>query len=70
MLVETTGKDERTIKKALHDAYPFGARAHHPYKIWCDEIRYQRNGGKVPRFVDADDARKLIFGDRSNPFGE
>ena len=24
-------------KKALHDAYPFGMRQYHPYKIWCQE---------------------------------
>lgn len=34
--------DDATIKKALLEAYPFGARAHHPYKIWLDEIKRQR----------------------------
>lgn len=27
--------DAITIKKAVAEAYPFGARAHHPYKQWC-----------------------------------
>jgi hypothetical protein len=34
--------DEAAIKKALFDAYPFGERRYHPYKIWLDEIRRQR----------------------------
>ena len=28
-------------KKALFDAYPFGERNYHPYKIWLDEIKVQ-----------------------------
>ena len=44
VLKETAGQDEKAIRKALRDAYPFGAREHHPYKIWCDEIRRQRFG--------------------------
>lgn len=42
VLEETKGLDEKQIRKALHDAYPFGARQWHPYKIWCDEIKVQR----------------------------
>lgn len=42
VLQETQGKSEKEIRKALTDAYPFGAREHHPYKIWCDEIKIQR----------------------------
>lgn len=29
------------LKQALHDAYPFGERAYHPYKIWLSEIKRQ-----------------------------
>lgn len=46
VLAETKGKTEPEIRAALHDAYPFGMRAHHPYKIWCDEI--QRQMGRKP----------------------
>jgi hypothetical protein len=46
VLKETKGQDEKAIKKALFDAYPFGARQYHPYKIWLDEIKRQR--GKKP----------------------
>jgi hypothetical protein len=42
VLLETRGQDEAAVKKALYDAYPFGERAYHPYKIWLDEIRRQR----------------------------
>lgn len=50
VLKETAGQDEKTIKKALREAYPFGERAMHPYKIWCDEIKRQR---KLPRLTSA-----------------
>lgn len=43
VLTETAGKTEPEIKKALHDAYPFGERRYHPYKIWLDEIKRQRS---------------------------
>jgi len=36
--------DERALRKALHDAHPFGERRMHPYKIWCDEVRRQLEG--------------------------
>lgn len=42
VLMDTQGKPEAEIRKALHDAYPFGQRAYHPYKIWLDEIQRQR----------------------------
>lgn len=42
VLKETAGQDEKAVRKALREAYPFGERANHPYKIWCDEVRRQR----------------------------
>lgn len=42
VLKDTRGKTEKEIKKALLDAYPYGARQWHPYKIWLDEIKVQR----------------------------
>lgn len=35
------GKSLSEIRKALREAYPFGERRYWPYKIWCDEIRFQ-----------------------------
>ena len=29
------------LRRALRDAYPWGSRENHPYKIWCDEVRVQ-----------------------------
>jgi hypothetical protein len=37
-------EDERALRKALFDAYPFGERRMHPYKIWCDEVRRSLEG--------------------------
>ena len=31
------------VRKALRDAYPFGGREHHPYKMWCSEQRIALN---------------------------
>lgn len=41
------GAEEAVIRKALRDAYPFGPRAMHPYRIWCDEVQRQR--GQKPQ---------------------
>lgn len=50
-LEETKGKTEQEIRKALRDAYPWGERRMHPYKIWCDEIKRQRGLKKSKVFV-------------------
>lgn len=34
-------EDIQALRKALREAYPFGERKYHPYRIWCDEIRVQ-----------------------------
>lgn len=41
VLSDLQGEPERVIRKALREAYPFGPRQYHPYKIWCDEIKIQ-----------------------------
>jgi hypothetical protein len=33
--------DPKELRQLLKAAYPFGQRAMHPYKIWCDEVRLQ-----------------------------
>jgi hypothetical protein len=30
---------KREVKRIFKNAYPFGVRKHHPYKIWCEEQR-------------------------------
>jgi hypothetical protein len=32
------GIDLKAMKKKLREAYPYGERAMHPYKIWCDQV--------------------------------
>lgn len=46
VLKDTKGAPEKEISKALRDAYPFGERNYHPYKIWLDEIKVQRGKRK------------------------
>ena len=36
------------LRRELREAFPFGPREYHPYKIWCDEIRVQL-GTKLQR---------------------
>lgn len=31
----------KELKVLIREAYPFGARKWHPYKIWCDEVNTQ-----------------------------
>lgn len=49
--------DDATLeerKKAIFDAYPFGPRQYHPYKMWCRAQkeylrRYQASDADIPR---------------------
>jgi len=41
VLEETAGRTDAEIRRALRDAYPFGERKYHPYKVWLDEIKRQ-----------------------------
>lgn len=46
VIAEHQGEDVKAIRKALHDAYPFGIRQYHPYKIWLDECAVQLGTNK------------------------
>lgn len=35
------GMDEKEMKRFISSKYPYGERAMHPYKIWCNEVRVQ-----------------------------
>jgi len=50
-LEATKGKTEQEIRRALRDAYPWGERRMHPYKIWCDEIKVQRGLNRKKVFI-------------------
>jgi hypothetical protein len=63
VLKENNGKPESVIKKALFDAYPFGVRQYHPYKIWLDEIKVQTGKKKKTvkgRIMDTSNNYKLF----------
>lgn len=54
VLKDTKGQPEKAIRKALKEAYPFGMRKYHPYKIWLSEIQIQRGKktfGRKPEIV-------------------
>ena len=46
VMKENAGKSAKEISKAIREAYPFGERKYHPYKIWLDEVKVQ-TGKKV-----------------------
>lgn len=54
VLAENKDADDITIRKALHDAYPFGERQYHPYKVWLDEVARQRGKKKRKKRKDAE----------------
>jgi hypothetical protein len=45
----------RQIRKALTDSYPFGPRQYHPYKVWLDEIKIQRDKRQFGQRVHRDE---------------
>jgi len=61
VLADNKGKTEKEIKKALQAAYPYGERARHPYKIWCDEIKVQRNLKKKKHIQNFDFKQTDLF---------
>lgn len=41
VIAEHAGESESAVRLALREAFPFGPRMYHPYKIWLDEIARQ-----------------------------
>ncbi len=58
VLIATKGMSEKEIKTALREAYPFGERAMHPYKIWLDEIKRQRRI-PTPKMIEEDKLKSI-----------
>lgn len=52
--------DMGTLRKALRDAYPFGERSHHPYKVWLSEIKRQCGGIRKRQYTRRSD----LFGSK------
>ncbi len=40
------GADNKTLRKRMSKAYPFGERAHWPYVVWCNCVREYFEGPK------------------------
>jgi hypothetical protein len=57
VLADNKDKSEKEIRKALRDAYPYGERRMHPYKIWCDEIKVQRKTKLKKVFTDPNQSK-------------
>lgn len=63
VLKTTEGQTEKEIRKALRDAYPFGERRYHPYKVWLDEIKVQRGQKKFGKThnIESDPNQTNLF---------
>lgn len=64
VLQENHGKSEKEIRTALREAYPFGTKQHHPYKIWLDEIDRQmhpRNHLKPFSTIEPNPNQTVLF---------
>lgn len=59
VLLEHAGEDEKEIRSALRDAYPWFERKYWPYKVWCDEIRRQMNKKESPQVIAAREAGQI-----------
>ena len=44
VIAEIGTEDTKALRKALKEAYPFGERKYHPYKIWCSEVQHMVPG--------------------------
>jgi len=54
--------DQKALRKALAEAYPFGERANTPYKAWLSEIRRQLGHPlKTPK-ADPANTQSEMFG--------
>ncbi len=61
VLADNKDKTEKEIKKALQNAYPYGERARHPYKIWCDEIKVQLGVKKYKKITENNISQTNLF---------
>lgn len=38
VIAEVIASNPADLKRALFNAYPYGQRRFHPYKVWCEEV--------------------------------
>lgn len=61
------GATEKECRRALRDAYPFGPREHHPYKVWCAECKKALEKRFAPK-VKPTPPPELVFLARGRPW--
>lgn len=52
VVAEVGTDDPERLRKALFDAYPWGPRENHPYRMWCEEMRKALNPEPKPTPLD------------------
>ena len=61
-VIRDVGRDDmRVLSKALREAYPFGSRGMHPYKIWLSEIKNQLGRPLNTPRTNPNDTQKELF---------
>jgi hypothetical protein len=51
-VVEENGTaDMAKLRRALREAYPWGKKRMHPYRIWRDEVKRQLNPAEPQRII-------------------
>lgn len=61
VLVRVGTSDMKALRKGLRDAYPFGERVCHPYKVWRAEIKRQLHRPLVGRKQVSDSQQGDLF---------
>lgn len=51
--------DRKKLKRLISEAYPFGERRMHPYKIWCDEVKVQLGTKKRKHRGEVNDPKQI-----------
>lgn len=57
------GLDAIALRKAVSDAYPFGERKYHPYKIWLSEVNRQLGAKEEKHSIEMTiaTAKEIVF---------
>lgn len=50
-----------TLRKLLSDAYPFGIKENHPYKIWLEEVNKVCGRSKRAKPVMTKEQMQMVF---------
>lgn len=56
---ENPRMSEKELRQRISDAYPFGERKYHPYKIWLSEVKNWLGGVAQP--IDEDHSTLPLF---------